>query len=222
MKKLIIIGAGGLGREAAWVAERLNQVSPSYNILGFCDDNRSLFYQTAYGFKILGTIEDVAKEVSQPLSFICAVGNNITRAALVERALQALWLPETLIDPSVIMAKDVRIGSGTYIGAGSIISPNACLGQHVIVNHCCSVGHDSELGDFVQVSPGARVSGNVRVGKGAMLASNSVVAPGKSVGEFSVVGASSFVVKAVPARVTVIGVPARVVFSHKNQETTPA
>ena len=38
MKKLIIFGAGGMGRETAWLVERINDVSPTWDLLGFMDD----------------------------------------------------------------------------------------------------------------------------------------------------------------------------------------
>ena len=39
MKKLYIIGAGGFGREIAWLVERINVNSDEWKIEGFLDDN---------------------------------------------------------------------------------------------------------------------------------------------------------------------------------------
>lgn len=38
MKKLIIIGASGFGREVAWLVERINKVKETWNLMGFLDD----------------------------------------------------------------------------------------------------------------------------------------------------------------------------------------
>ena len=38
VKKLIIIGAGGFGREVVWLVERINEEHQSWDILGFVDD----------------------------------------------------------------------------------------------------------------------------------------------------------------------------------------
>ena len=38
MKELIIYGAGGFGREVAAMVQQINQVKPSWNLIGFYDD----------------------------------------------------------------------------------------------------------------------------------------------------------------------------------------
>ena len=39
MKDIIIIGAGGIGREVIFIIEEINKQTPTLNILGFIDDN---------------------------------------------------------------------------------------------------------------------------------------------------------------------------------------
>jgi hypothetical protein len=34
MKDLYIIGAGGFGREVAWIVERINSIKPTWNLKG--------------------------------------------------------------------------------------------------------------------------------------------------------------------------------------------
>lgn len=43
LKDLYIIGAGGFGREVAWLVRRINTVTPTWTIKGFIDDNQSLW-----------------------------------------------------------------------------------------------------------------------------------------------------------------------------------
>jgi sugar O-acyltransferase (sialic acid O-acetyltransferase NeuD family) len=206
----VIIGAGGLGQEIAWAAKNLNKLQPSFEILGFCDDDPQKWGVILYGCPVLGRIEAV-REAHGSLAFLCGVGNNLVRRQLVARALQMDWKPVSVIDPSVIVAQTATIGDGTYVGAASVVSPNARLGSHIIINHGCSIGHDSNLGDFVQVSPGGRISGGCTLHEGAFVGSNGVVAPGRSVGKDATLGAASFAVTDVPDHATSIGVPARVV-----------
>ena len=42
MKDLIIVGAGGFGREVVWLVERINQSQPTWKVLGFVDDAEGL------------------------------------------------------------------------------------------------------------------------------------------------------------------------------------
>jgi sugar O-acyltransferase (sialic acid O-acetyltransferase NeuD family) len=207
---LIVIGAGGFGPEIVWAAQNTNGVEPTFRLVGFCDDAPDKAGGELAGLPILGSPEDAARRLPDVPGFVCAIGNNKSRAAVVRRALALGWRPLTVIDPSVIVGPRVIVGLGTYVGAGSILSPNARLGNHVIINHHCSVGHDSVLDDFVQVSPGGRVSGGCHLEEGATLGSNAVVAPRCRVGKYATVGAASFALRDVAPRTTVIGTPARV------------
>lgn len=207
---LVVIGAGGFGPEIVWAAENTNSRSEAFKILGFCDDNPEKKGQQLYGYPVLGTPEEAAAKFAEKPCFLCAIGNNDNRAKAVKRALALGWTPVSVVDPSVVVSKTVKIGNGTYVGAGSILSPQAQLGDYVVVNHHCSIGHDSRLADFVQISPGARVSGGCILEIGATLGSNAALAPKVKVGAHAMVGACSFAVQDVPAGATVIGNPARV------------
>ena len=39
MKKLVIVGNGGFAREVEWVVERINTIVPTWDFLGFIDNN---------------------------------------------------------------------------------------------------------------------------------------------------------------------------------------
>lgn len=54
MRRLFIIGAGGFGRETAWLAERINKISPTWEIKGFLDDNEALHGTVQDGYPVLG------------------------------------------------------------------------------------------------------------------------------------------------------------------------
>jgi sugar O-acyltransferase (sialic acid O-acetyltransferase NeuD family) len=211
LQKLIVVGAGGFGPEIIWAAENMNGRFPRFDILGYCDDSAEKKGRNLYGYRVLGTPEEADRHWEVKPGFVCAIGNNLQRSKVVERVLKLGWQPVTIVDPSVVVAKTVRIGRGTYVGAGSVLSPQAQLGDHVIINHCCSIGHDSKLESFVQISPGGRVSGGCVLMNGAMLGSNAVLAPYVKVGANATVGAGSFALMEVPAGATVIGNPARVV-----------
>ena len=210
MKNLIIIGAGGLGTEAAWVARRMGE----FRLLGFCDDAAAKKGLLVQGRPVFGSIEEAAgcQREAEPIWFHCGVGNNRERQSLIQRAERVGWLAATLIDPSALVSPDARIGAGCYVGAGSIVSVQATLLTHVLINQHCTIGHDSHLASYAQVCPGGRISGNVRLEEGAFVASNAVVAPDQSIGPWATVGAASFASRKVEEGVTVIGVPAQPLF----------
>ncbi|MCE5306269.1 MAG: acetyltransferase [Acidobacteriales bacterium] len=214
----MIVGAGGLGREYAWVADEMNLAADRsgttcmpWRVLGYIDDAAEKCGMRFGRYVVHGSVEAAAKEfASQDISFAVAVGNNFLRERLA-RAAEALgWHPATLIHPSAIVAEGTQVGAGTYVAAGCIICPGVLVGNHVIVNTHVSVGHDSVLEDYVQVCPGARVSGGCRVGRHALLGSNASLTPRVTVGERAVVGANSHAVRNVAPGTTVMGCPARV------------
>lgn len=216
-KKLIIVGAGGFGSEAAWVAESMNEKSPAskpWQILGYADDDPAKVGSRLYGYPVLGSASEVAaKWRGEKIWFYCAIGCNETRGKTAAALARLGWQAATLIHPSVICANDVEIGAGSYVGAYSILNPKAVIGRHVLINQRVAVGHDAVLGDFSQACPGAQLNGNVQIGRGAFIGSNASIHQGKRVGEWATVGANSQVIMAVKDRQTVCGVPARVLMS---------
>ncbi|MBC2601215.1 acetyltransferase [Puniceicoccus vermicola] len=219
-KPLVIIGAGGHGVEVLWLAKNINKVAPTYEILGFCDDDRKLLGKTISGFPVLGGMDDVASSLQGPVYFQVGIGNNATRRDVARRAESLGWIPETLIDPSAAVAEDIQLGAGCYVGVCSNISPTAKIGRHVIVHNQSSVGHDTEMADFSQVAPGGRVLGHVTVGECGYLGSNAVVYPNKSVGAHAVLGACSFALTNIPDGAVAMGVPARIRTRHPLPESS--
>jgi len=197
MQRIVIVGAGGFGREVAWIVERINAVCPTFELLGFCDDAEDKRDGFCGAYPLLGTIEAVAKKFGA-LGFVCAVGNNKSRQAVALRAVAAGHKPVTVIDPSAMIAPDVVIGAGSYVGIGSVVSIAARLGEGVLVNHQVTVGHDVVVDDFAQLCPGVRVSGGCAVGEGVLMGSNACTIPGVRIGAWATVGAGSVALRDVP------------------------
>lgn len=208
MQKLIIIGAGGHGKEVAWSVTELNALRPRFDLLGFCDDGLAPG-SVVLGFPVLGGIEAIAISHGAELGYICAVGKNKIRPALVARAEAVGWRPVSVVHPSAVVSPLAEIGPGTFVAPGTYVGPHAILGAHCIVNFHASIGHDAVLGEHVQVCPGARVSGNVRLGAGVFLGSNAAVAPGVTMGDWSKLSACSFAAMPIASGITAFGVPAR-------------
>lgn len=211
--KIVIIGAGGAGVEALWVAQRMIAAgrAPFGGIHGFADDNTKLAGTLIEGFSVVGTVEQIVGELSGGLlRFHCAIGCNRHRKATATLLEAQGWEPVSLTDTSAIVAESAQVGLGAYIGPLSIVAPHARVGRHVLVNVGASIGHHGHCSDFSQACPGARISGHARLGEGAFVGSNGVVAPGVSVAEWATVGAASLAVRDVPPRATALGVPARI------------
>ena len=213
MKDLIIIGLGGLGRETAWTAERINAVNPEWNILGFLDDDKTEQDKVVCGYKVLGTTADV---VNYPDAyFVCAIGHTKTRKAVVEKIKKIADVNfATIVDPASTLDKNVEIGEGCIICANTYITINIKIGSHVYIGGNATVGHDAVIGDFVTLYPGANLSGNTDVKDGCELGTGSQVIQGLTVGSGTIVGAGSVVVRDLPADCTAVGVPSKPIKMH--------
>lgn len=215
MKDLIIFGASGFGREVAWLVERINKKTPSWNILGFMDDNESIQGNDINGYKVLGRIEDI---VRYPDSFfICAIGTSRVREKIIYRMrdLHPTVKFATLIDPSVEISDYVAIGEGTIICAHSVVTVNIRIGAHVILNLGCTIGHDAIIQDFATLYPSVNVSGMTNIGHSSELGTGVQVIQGKGVGNYSIIGAGAVVVDDIPDRCTAVGIPAKFIKSQK-------
>lgn len=209
MKNLVIIGAGGFGREVAWLVERINQSNPTWNLLGFLDDSEKLQGISINGYPVLGKTDEV---VSYPTAFfICAVGSSCIRKKIIDYVTSLL--PEikfgTLIDPSVEKSNLVSIGEGTIVCAHTIITVNIKIGSHVIINLNCTIGHDAILNDFVTLYPSVNVSGMTNIGYCCELGTGMQIIQEKKVGQYSIIGAGAVVVKDIPEKCTAVGCPAK-------------
>ncbi len=211
---LIIVGAGGAGQEALWVARRQNQAGPGpvWNLIGIADDNPALADTMIDGVPVIGSVRAVLQaHRSRDVRVHLAIGNNQRRKRLAQ-----LWRDEgfrgaTLVDPTAVVAPSAAIGEGTFIGPLTIVAPHARVGHFVLINTHVGVGHHAVIGDYAQLCPGVRVNGDCRIDSGAFVGSNAVVHPGQSIGEGAMVGAASFVIRSVKPRHSVLGVPARIV-----------
>lgn len=199
MKRVVILGAGGFGGEAAWI---LSRMPGGWNCIGFCDDAPEWAAEGfRHGLPLLGRIEDVAAET---LFFHCAVGRNVVRKALTERALARGWHALTILDPTALVAPSAVVGAGCFIGPAALVSNGAILGDGVIVNHQATVGHDARVGNFAQICPGARVSGGCVLEHEVLMGSNAVVVPGITVGAEATVAAGAAALRPVSRGATLV------------------
>ncbi|MBQ7666784.1 MAG: acetyltransferase [Kiritimatiellae bacterium] len=197
-KELLIIGASGFGREAAWIAARAGMT-----VAGFCDDAPERASEQKNGAPFLGPVE-AAAATHPGAAFFVAVGSNRARKELSARAAAAGLSPVSIIDPTAVVAPGAVVGAGCFVGAYAVVSCGARLGEGVIVNHQATVGHDAEIAGFCQLCPGARVSGACVLEEGALLGSNAAVSPLKRVGEWATIGPGAAALADVPAGQTLV------------------
>ena len=212
-KKLYIIGAGGLGRQIAWIVERINAQNDTWNLEGFIDDDETLAGTIINDIKVVGDV-NYLKAIPEDVWVVCALGSSKTRKTVIERLAGCPNISfATLIDPSVIISRFVQIGEGSIICAGSIVTVNITIGRHVLVNWDCTIGHDAVIGDFCTVSPSANVCGNVHIGECCEIGVGAQIIQQRHIVSNSVIGGGAVVTKNIDESGTYVGVPAKKVVS---------
>lgn len=218
-RPLYIIGAGGFGRETAWLVERLNAADCTWDLQGFIDDDETLQGNNWSGYTVLGGL-DYLEKLESPVWAVIAVGNAAVRKNCAKRLSAFSHVSfATLIDPGVAMSDRVSVGRGSIICAGTIVTVDVKIGVHNIINLDCTVGHNAELSDFVTLYPGVNVSGNVKIGECTEIGTGAQVIQGIMIGKETVIGAGAVVVKDIEEEVTAVGSPARVIKKHSGRHT---
>lgn len=207
--RLLIFGAGGFGREVAWLAQ---QCCGEHTDIVFCVDQPRYLSEPVNGIPVR-LLEDLAGDISDQLAYVVAVGNPVERMRVVSLCEPMGMRPATLVHPRVEASRWVKIGPGSILCAGVIATTNIVIGVHAHVNLDCTIGHDVIIGDYATLSPGVHVSGNVTIGTGAFIGTGAAIINGTaesplSIGDGAVVAAGACVTKPVEPGALVAGVPA--------------
>lgn len=211
-ERLVIIGAGGFGREVLDVIEAINLSYAvtgglAYDVLGFLDDGEPGATLEPYGVPHLGPVEFL-DTMDPDVGYVIGIGSPQVRRKIDERFRQRRESP-VLLHPSATYARAVTFGPGTVVCAGVRLTNNIKLGRHVHLNLNSTVGHDARLGRYVTVSPLVAISGNVTLDDEVMIGTGVTLNPGVYVGAGATVGSGAAVLRDVEPGVTAVGVPAR-------------
>lgn len=207
MKRLIIVGAGGFGREVyAWAMDHPDN-GELWEMYGFLDDNLAALDQfEEYPISVLNKVADYQPQPKD--LFLCAIGAPQIRFDVCEALIAKGAEFYTLVHPSVTIGGNVTLGQGTIICPHAVLTVDISLGEFVIVNCLSSIGHDVTIGDYVTLSGHCDVTGNTRIGEGTLLGSGARILPGKQVGSDALVGAGAVVIRSVSDGQKVFGNPA--------------
>ncbi len=206
MKRLIIIGAGGFGREVSVAARNSVGFGTDFEIKGFLDARPDALDGFAGYPPIVGspdTYEPQADDV-----FITALGDIAARrrcAAAIE-ARGGTFIP--IVHETASLGRNVKVGAGSFIAQNSVLTVDVAVGRHVCISQNVTIGHDSRLDDFSHVYAQCALGGAVKVGAGAAIYPGARIVPRRTIGAGAVVGIGSVVLLNVPAGTTVFGNPA--------------
>ncbi|WP_323368701.1 NeuD/PglB/VioB family sugar acetyltransferase [Ornithinicoccus halotolerans] len=209
-RSLLIVGAGGFGREVISIVRALNLVGDSWQLLGVADDNpseRALRSLARSGTQYLGTVPEAVNNAGPAAAVVVAVGDPTTRNRIVDMLPPSTHYPP-LVHPETTVGHGVVIDSGCIVAPGARLSIDVILGQHVQVDQNVAVGHDTTIGPYSRLNPASCISGEVHLGHSVYVGANATVLQRLTVGARAVVGAGAVVVRDVACAQVVKGVPA--------------
>ena len=207
---LVIIGAGGFGRETADAVRAANAAGGSWRLLGYLDDDPALSGSCLDGVPVLGGTAELSR--LPDASVVVCTGrpdNYLSRPRIVGELDLPAERYATITHPTAAISASSRVGPGSVLLAHVAATAAVRIGSHVAVMPQVTLTHDDVVGDFATLASGARLGGGVRVGAGAYVGAGALVREHRAVGPGSLVGMGSVVLSDVPAGQVWTGVPAR-------------
>lgn len=206
--KLIIVGAGGCGREVAQIAKDvMHRDQVAWVLHGFIDDNLSVLDDYEYDIPLLGRID--SWEPKQDEVFVCAIGNPELREKLTIKLEEKRAEFICLIHPTAVVSFNAEYQKGLVVYPFCSMSVDTKIGKHVIINMHNSIGHDAKIGNYSVLSSYCDITGFVELGNKVFLGSHVTIAPGLKIGDNANIGLGSVVVANIKNNKRVFGNPAR-------------
>ncbi|WPP53312.1 PglD-related sugar-binding protein [Catalinimonas niigatensis] len=214
MKKLIIIGGYGNGTVVQSTVEDINKVKPSWNVIGFLNDNDK---GPINGKPVLGPIDKVTAarylEDEDVYFFYTLISVKLNFKFL--HKLHNLKIPlerfATIIHPTAVISTFAQIGYGVSIQPFVSVGPNVKIGNHVQIFAQSLIGHDAKLADYSYVANNACIGASVHLQEGAYVGTNATTLENINLGKWSLVGIGAVVLKDLPDYAKAVGNPARII-----------
>jgi sugar O-acyltransferase (sialic acid O-acetyltransferase NeuD family) len=206
VRELVIVGAGGLGREIAAVLK--SDLTHDFDLVGFVDDHLSTG-EMVNGVKVVGDLEWLARQKKH--NVVIGVGIPAVRRKMFNRLSKSgqLHFPNIIHSNARLHEREhIDIGIGNIISDACILTTNIKIGDFNLINLNCTIGHDVQIGSFCSIMPGVNISGGARLLNEVYIGTGAKLIKATTLGNQSTIGAGAVVNTNVPERKTFVGIPA--------------
>jgi len=207
MKKIAIAGAGGFAKEVVLTLQAINQIEPTWEIVGLFDDKKEPghFFM---GLNILGTIDDM-NDLEGNVAIVIGVGRSLNLQSISEKLSTEKFSFPNIIHPTAFIHKEsFKIGIGNIIQNNVLFSADNQIGNFNMLNFDVRVGHDTIIGNYNTFGVFTMISGGVQIGNANDFGINSGILQYKKIGNNNVIAPLSILYKSIKNDGHYIGNPA--------------
>jgi len=208
MKNIVLFGGGNQVHYTLDIIQKQGL----YNVVGIIDSVHDVGTER-FGHKIIGRQEDIKSLIEEYgiEAGIITIGDNWIRYYISEQVKNLIKDFEFVnaIHPSVVIGNNVQIGTGVVVMAGVIINPMAKIGNHTFFATGCQIEHDCTIEDYASVSAGSVLGGYVHIKKYSAVTLGVTILDRITIGQNSVIGSGSLVIKNVPDNILAYGNPCK-------------
>lgn len=194
MEDIILLGGGGHCKS---VIDTINKLG-KYNIVGILDIKDKIGTKI-YNIEVIGTDDELINHYNNGVknAFISlgSIGDTKVRRKLNDNIKDVGMTLPSIIDPTAIIAENIKIGEGSFVGKGVILNCDSDIGANCIINSGVIVEHDCIIDDYAHIAPGATLSGGVNIGSDSHIGTNSAIIQNIVIGKNTIIGAGSVVLR---------------------------
>ena len=165
MKKLLIIGHGGLGRCTKDIALR----TKSFSSIKFLDD-------ISEDIEVIGKLSELDKFIDSFDHVFVAIGNNRVRKELMEKIAEEKLI--SIIDPNAFVSSDADLAKGLLIYPGVVVESKAKINKGSIISSYTIISHDSCIGAYNLIYAGTVIRPKVITNDLIKIGNNCVIGDG--------------------------------------------
>lgn len=212
-KLYAVYGASGCGRSLMPVARQQLARENDTSEIVFIDDALHEVSEVN-GHRAMNYVTFKAQHVEQKIVLIAIASSKVREKLALKLEQDGIHLWSVIAD-NVVLMDQAEIAEGCALSPFVTITSNIKIGKCFHANLYSYVEHDCVIGDFVTFAPGVKCNGNIHIEDHAYIGAGATIKQGTPdqplvIGRGAIVGMGAVVTKSVPAGVTVVGNPARI------------